>query len=323
MHLIIQIPCYNEENTLKSVLEDIPLSISGISKIEVLIINDGSTDNTLRVARAFPVHHILNFKTNRGLAYSFKKGLEECLRLGADIIVNTDGDHQYKGSDISNLVKPILEGYGDMVIGCRDIADNKEFGTIKKILQYVGSWLIRKLSRTEVKDVTSGFRAFTRETALRLVISDAYTYTLESLIQAGNTPEIRLAQIDIKTNSKTRESRLISDLPSYIRQSFFTISRMFVYYSPFKFFFALTVFTYFLSFFLGIRFLFNTYLLKIEGRSYLPSLILLSIFFILGSLSFMMGFLGLINGINRSFILENLYLSRKSLYDANNGKLKK
>ena len=238
MKLTIQIPCHNEEKTLPLTVGDLPRSLNGIDQIEYLIIDDGSTDGTVEVAENLGVHHIHRLPRNRGLARAFSAGLTASLRKGADIIVNTDGDNQYAAADIGNLIEPILKGEADMVVGERPISEISHFSPAKKMLQRLGSWVVRLVSGTEVPDATSGFRAFSRDTAMRLNVFSSYTYTLETLIQAGHS-DISVATVPIRTNEKLRDSRLISSVTSYIRRSVLTMIRMFLLYKPLRLFVSL------------------------------------------------------------------------------------
>lgn len=231
MKLIIQIPCYNEEQTLPQTLQDLPREIPGIDLIEVLIIDDGSRDRTIAVAREHGVHHVVKFPRNRGLAQAFKAGLDASVRLGADVIVNTDGDNQYRGEDVRPLVTPILDGDADIVIGDRQTDTIAHFGFVKKRLQKLGSAVVRRVSRTEVDDTTSGFRAYSREAALRLNLVSEYTYTLETIIQAGQG-KMAVDSVKIRTNPTTRPSRLFTGIPQYIRRQAGTILRIFMMYRP-------------------------------------------------------------------------------------------
>lgn len=238
MKLIIQIPCYNEESTLPATIADLPRHIDGIEEIEYLIINDGSGDCTVEVARDIGVHHVVNFKANKGLAYAFAAGIDACLRLGADIIVNTDADNQYCGADIEKLVKPILDNRAEIVIGERPIDSTEHFSNVKKRLQKFGSFVVRKASGTNIPDAPSGFRAFTREAALRLNVINSYTYTLETIIQAGHN-RIPITSVPISTNPELRKSRLFKSMGAYIKRSILVIIRSSMMYKPMKFFFIL------------------------------------------------------------------------------------
>lgn len=236
MKLIIQIPCYNEEKTLPLVLRDIPRSIPGIDVIETLIIDDGSTDGTVEVAREQGVNHIVRHNGNKGLAAVFQTGLDACLRFGADIIVNTDGDNQYPQSMIPDLIAPILRGEADMVVGDRQVKQIEHFSPVKKLLQVMGSWVVRQASGTTVPDAPSGFRAISREAALHLNVITKYTYTVETIVQAGKK-NIKVASVPVTTNPVTRPSRLIRSIPDYLKKSIATIVRIYALYEPLKVFF--------------------------------------------------------------------------------------
>lgn len=307
MKLIIQIPCYNEENTLADVLADLPRKIEGVSKIETLIINDGSTDKTLEVAKKHGVNHILSFKKNKGLAYGFKTGLDKSLMLGADIIVNTDADNQYCGADIAKLVAPIVKGESDIVIGCRPIDQIKDFSWVKKKLQKVGSKAVRLFSHTNVPDATSGFRAFSREAALRINVYSHYTYTLETLIQAGDA-NMKLSYVSIRVNPKTRESRLLKSIPRYLLFSIMTIIRISVFYRPLRYFFAIGASSCLLGVSIGIRFLYFYY--TGNGAGHIQSLILTSVLLSVGFQFIMFGFLADIVATNRKISEDIQYRIR-------------
>lgn len=233
--LIIQIPCFNEEQTLGITLDALPRQVPGFDVVEWLVIDDGSTDATVDVARARGVDHIVSVPTNRGLANAFRTGLRAAVHLGADVIVNTDADNQYQADDIPKLTAPIIEGRADMVVGARAISDIEHFSRRKKLLQKLGSWVVRVASRTQVADAPSGFRAFTREVAKRLNVFSDYTYTLETLIQAGHQRFV-VASVPIRTNQDLRPSRLLRSMASYVRFSAMTIIRTFVAYTPMRFF---------------------------------------------------------------------------------------
>jgi len=312
MKLIIQIPCLNEEASLPITVADLPKKIEGIDIIEYLIINDGSTDRTVEVAREIGVHHVVSFKSNRGLASAFKAGLDACLRLGADIIVNTDADNQYCGEDIAKLVAPILEGKSDIVIGERPIADIEHFSVLKKKLQRLGSWAVRVASNSEVPDAPSGFRAYSRDAAMRLNVVSAYTYTLETIIQAGLN-NMAVQSVPIRTNAMLRKSRLFKSMFSYIRRSIGTIGRIFMLYKPLRTFLWIGFFFIFCGLLIGLRFL--TYQFMGYGSGHIQSLILAAILFIIGTQSCFIGLLSdLISG-NRK-ILEDIQYRVKHLdYD--------
>jgi glycosyltransferase involved in cell wall biosynthesis len=235
MKLIIQIPCYNEEETLPQTVADLPRHIDGVDVIEYLVVNDGSRDRTVETARELGVHHIVSFKRNKGLAFGFTAGVDACLRLGADIIVNTDADNQYSGADIEKLVRPILEGAADIVIGERPIDDTEHFSPMKKRMQRFGSWVVRVASGTDVPDAPSGFRAYSREAALRINVINNYTYTLETIIQAGFY-RTAMTSVPIRTNPETRESRLFRSMTAYVKRSATVIIRSFMMYRPLRFF---------------------------------------------------------------------------------------
>lgn len=311
MKLIIQIPCFNEEKTLHLVIEKIPRKIAGIETIETLVINDGSTDRTEQAARSLGINHIVNLPKRRGLAFAFKTGLGKAAELGADIIVNTDGDNQYKSEDITRLIAPITDSKAEIVVGCRDIETIRHFSLLKKILQRLGSYMVRKLSKTDIPDTTSGFRAYSREAALRLNIFSTYTYTLETLIQAGRLG-MSIGHIDIKANEKTRESRLISSIPGYICRSIGTMLRIYLMYEPLKTFSIIGfIFTIpgFLLIFRFLYFYFNS------GRSgHMQSLILAALLVIMGFGIMLLGLLGDVISANRKIGEEILYRLKKRIY---------
>ncbi len=233
--LIIQIPCFNEEETLPLALADLPREVEGFDVVEWLVIDDGCKDRTVEVARKHGVDHFVHFKKNKGLAKGYMAGLQACLELGADVIVNTDADNQYKADDIPLLVNPILCGKAELVVGARPIDGIEHFSFMKKNLQKLGSKVVRMVSNTKVEDVTSGFRAISRDAAMRLNVFNEYTYTLETIIQAGQK-NMAVVSVPIRTNPYLRPSRLMSSIPSYIRKSVVTIVRILVVYKPFRFF---------------------------------------------------------------------------------------
>lgn len=312
MKLMIQIPCYNEEKTLPVTAADLPRSISGIDEIEYLIINDGSSDDTVDVARKCGIHHIVSFPQNKGLASAFMAGIDACLRLGADIIVNTDADNQYCGQDIEKLVRPILEKKAEMVIGERPINEIESFSFLKKKLQRLGSYVVRKASNTDIPDAPSGFRAYSRDAAMRLNVVSHYTYTLETIIQAGNK-NIALTSVPIRTNQETRESRLFHSMFGYIKKSVVTIFRIFMMYRPLRFFAVLGAIIFGLGTILGIRFL--VYYFMGQGQGHIQSLILTAVLLMIG---FQIGITGLLADIiagNRKLIEDVQYRLRKMEYD--------
>ena len=235
MKLIIQIPCLNEEAQLPATLADLPRQVDGIDRVEWLVVDDGSTDRTVEVARAHGVDHIVKLTNNKGLASAFQAGLDAALKLGADIIVNTDADNQYAASAIPALVEPIVAGRADMVVGDRNVRDIDHFSPTKKALQLLGSWVIRRASETDVPDATSGFRAYNREAALGLTVVSTFTYTLESLIQAGKSL-VAVDAVPVATNPKVRDSRLFTSMSSYVRRNMLAVFRIYTGYEPLRVF---------------------------------------------------------------------------------------
>ena len=235
MKLIIQIPCLNEEATLPATIAALPRAIEGVDEVELLVVDDGSTDRTVAVARENGVEHIVRLTNNKGLAAGFQAGLDACLKLGADVIVNTDADNQYSGADVPKLLAPILAGEADMVVGDRRVATIEHFSGPKKSLQRLGSWVVRRISGTEIADTTSGFRAYNREAALSLLVTDDFTYTLESLIQAGKML-VAVDQVEVATNPQTRESRLFASTGAYVRRNALSILRIYARYEPLRLF---------------------------------------------------------------------------------------
>jgi len=310
MKLIIQIPCYNEEATLPLVLRDLPRDLPGIDEIETLVIDDGSTDRTVEVAREHGVDHILPMGVNRGLAAAFTAGIRRCVELGADIIVNTDGDNQYSGDSIRDLVAPILDGRADLVVGERPIEAIEHFSWLKKKLQRLGSRVVRQFSGTSVPDTTSGFRAYTAEAAMRLHVFNRYTYTLETIIQAGQR-NMKIAHVPIKVNPKTRESRLIRSIPSYIRRSVGAILRAYVIYRPLRTFLYLALPPALLGLALFVRFLVY-YAMRGYG-GHVQSLILGAVLIMVSFLLVVLGVLADLSGANRELIEEGLYLLRRHI----------
>jgi glycosyltransferase involved in cell wall biosynthesis len=288
MKLLIQIPCLNEEGSIGRVLDNLPREIEGIDKIEALVIDDGSTDNTVEEALQHGVTHILRSQNRQGLARAFRAGIEECLRLGADIIVNTDGDNQYRGDDIPRLVRPIVRGEVDFVIGIRDIASIKHFSVRKKLLQLFGSWVVRRLSSTKIRDVTSGFRAFSRTAAASLDLVTDFTHTLETIIALGKE-RVPLAQVSISTNERTRDSRLFSSIYKYMTHCTADIVRIYIRYESLKTFASLGTFFMLLGIASGIYYLVDR--LVADGRSFV-ALAFFSLFLISGLLFVVLGFLG-------------------------------
>ena len=235
VRLVIQIPCFNEAETLPATLEDLPRQVSGFDEVLWLVIDDGSSDETAEVAKAHGVDAVVKLTQNKGLAVAFQVGLDAALQLGADVIVNTDADNQYSAANIPNLVEPITQGHADLVVGTRDITNHEEFSTLKKYLQKIGSWVVRQASATEVSDVTSGFRAYTKEAALQVNVVSQFTYTLETLIQAGRS-DLAVVAIPISVNPTTRPSRLFRSKRQYVRRSAGTISRVYAMHQPLRVF---------------------------------------------------------------------------------------
>lgn len=276
--------------------------------VEWLIIDDGSTDNTVEVAKSLGVDHLVSFPKNVGLAKGFVAGLDACLELGADVIVNTDADNQYNSQDIAKLVKPILEGEADIVVGARQIDAIEHFSLVKKLLQKVGSWAVRLASKTDIADAASGFRAMSRDAAMRLNVFNEYTYTLETIIQAGQK-NIAITSVPIRTNEDLRPSRLLKSVPSYIIRSVITIIRMFVVYRPFRFFMTIGSIVFSMGFIIGLRFLY--YRLIGKPGAFIQSLILASIFIGMGFQIFIVAFLADLLSVNRK-LMENIqYRLRK------------
>jgi glycosyltransferase involved in cell wall biosynthesis len=287
MKLIIQIPCYNESETLPVTLAALPRSVPGFDNVEWLVIDDGSTDDTVRVAKEAGADYIVRHNRNQGLARAFMTGIRECIRLGADVIVNTDADNQYCADDISALTHPVLNGLADLVVGARPIDSIRHFSPMKKILQKIGSRVVRIVSRTSVEDVTSGFRAFSRKAAGQFVVFSNYTYTLETLIQAGLN-NMSVVSIPVRVNQNLRPSRLIKSVPVYIFKSLATIVRIFVIYRPFRFFAAIGLILFGVGFLLGIRFLY--YYLAGHGGGHIQSLVLASVLLGMGFQVIMVAF---------------------------------
>ncbi|RKI84406.1 glycosyltransferase family 2 protein [bacterium 0.1xD8-71] len=317
MKLIIQIPCYNEEETLEIALNDLPRQLEGIDEIEYLIINDGSHDRTVEVARKWGVHHVVNFNQNRGLAKGFMAGLDGCLRNGADIIVNTDADNQYCAQDIAALIAPILEGRADMVIGERPIDQTEHFSYLKKKLQHFGSWVVRKASNTDIPDAPSGFRALSREAAMHINVVNDYTYTLETIVQAGRQ-RIPITSVPVRTNEELRPSRLFSSIWGYVKRSMLTIIRAYAMYKPLK------CFTYIacIPTLIGLGYIFRFLLYYLMGTSggHVQSLILGCTLLIMGFLTFMIGIVSDVIAANRKILEDTQYHARKLEYEINRPK---
>jgi glycosyltransferase involved in cell wall biosynthesis len=290
MKLIIQIPCLNEEETLPATIADLPRQLDGIDRIELLVIDDGSTDRTVAVARECGVHHIVRLTNNKGLAAAFQAGLDACLKLGADIVVNTDADNQYRGGDVAKLVGPILAGEADMVVGDRRVSEIEHFSGAKKGLQRLGSWVVRRLSGTEVTDATSGFRAYNREAALQLSVVDNFTYTLESLIQAGKML-VAVDQTEIGTNPQTRESRLADSTGAYVRRNAPAILRIYARYEPLRAFATAGLVVLLLALAAWLPFLID-WVFNGDSSGHIQSLILGAVLFIAAVQLFALGVIG-------------------------------
>ena len=308
MKLIVQIPCLNEEKTLPETVKDIPREIEGIDSIEILIIDDGSTDRTVDVARDLGVDHIVQNTVNKGLAISFMNGLEACLRLGADIIVNTDGDNQYCGADIPKLVAPILCNQADIVVGDRQTDTIEHFSFLKKKFQKLGSWIVRRLSGTRVPDTVSGFRAFSREAAMQINVISSYSYTVETIIQAGNK-RLAITSVSVRTNPKTRESRLVKSIPRFMMLQMSTMVRMYAMFRPLRTFFIIGAVLIGAALVPSLRFLY--FYLMGKGGGHIQSLILATILFITGFQVLIVGLLGDVISSNRKLIEEVLVRVRR------------
>lgn len=300
--LIIQIPCYNEEQTLGLTLSTLPRELPGVDRVEWMVIDDGSTDRTVEVARAHGVDHVAQLYINRGLASAFMVGLDCAIKAGADIIVNTDADNQYDAADIPKLIAPILRGEADIVVGARPIDDIAHFSLVKKALQRLGSWVVRLASGTSVPDAPSGFRAMTREAAMRLNCFNNYTYTLETIIQAGRKG-MAIKSVPVRVNPDLRPSRLVRSIPSYVQQSTFTIFRIFMTYRPFRFFALLGLIAGGIGMVPTLRFLY--YYMENEGQGHIQSLIYSVLFLGLGAVLIVVGLVADLIGVNR-LLLEDI-----------------
>jgi glycosyltransferase involved in cell wall biosynthesis len=306
--LIVQIPCLNEEATLAQTLIDIPRRIPGIDKVEILIIDDGSTDATVGVAQRFGVDHIVRNRQNLGLARSFSRGIEECLRQGADIIVNTDGDNQYKGADIAKLVQPIVDGQADIVIGDRQTRAVGHFSPFKKALQALGSRLMSVLTRTEMPDAVSGFRAFSRDAALKINIVSLFSYTLETLIQAASK-KLKIVSVPVATNGKTRESRLFTSIPAFVSRQLKTLVLIYVMYKPLRVFCLIGAMLALVGAVPIARFLY--FYAAGEGTGHLQSLVLAGVLMTMSFVSFVTGLLADVVSRNRQLLEMTLEKVRR------------
>ena len=302
MKLIIQIPCYNEAATLGITLRALPRALPGVDRVEWLVIDDGSTDATVAVAREGGVDHVISLPTNRGLARAFMAGLEACLRAGADIIVNTDADNQYQADDIPALIAPVVEGHADMVVGARPIEQIAHFSPLKKVLQRVGSRVVQLASNTRIPDAPSGFRAFSRSAAMQINVFSSYSYTLETIIQAGQKG-MTVVSVPVRVNADLRPSRLVRSIPHYLLRSAVTIGRIFLIYRPLRFFLSVSALLFVPGFLVGVRFLYEMAIGR--GQGHVQSLILVAILLIASVLFFILGLLAELISVNRR-LLEDL-----------------
>lgn len=307
MKLIIQIPCYNEEKTLPVTYKEIPESIGGIDEIEILVINDGSTDNTVETAKNLGIKHIVSHSKNLGLARAFDTGLKTSIKLGADIIVNLDADNQYKASDIEKLIQPVLNKEADIVIGARPIEKIRSFSPLKKLLQKTGSYVMRKISGADVLDAPSGFRAFSKNAAMKINIFDNYTYTMETIIQA-QYKGLTIKSVPIGVNENLRPSRLVKNNFDYIKRSIFTMLRFIIIYRPFRFFMKISLLLFFFGLLLGLRFLY--FYITESGEGHIQSLILCAILILVGVQSLFFAVIADLLAINRKLI-EDVQLNIK------------
>jgi len=307
MKLIIQIPCYNEEHTLPEVIDDLPKELDGIDTIEYLVIDDGSSDRTVEVAKSLGVHHVLELGSNHGLAKTFTRGINHCLAHGADIIVNTDGDNQYKADYIKDLIKPIFDNRADIVVGARPIEQIEHFSFLKKKLQRLGSGVVRRFSGTDMPDTTSGFRAYSADAASQLQVFNRYTYTLETIIQAG-AMGMRITSVPIKVNRKTRESRLFKSTSGYIARSIWVIIRSYVIYKPFMTFFYAFVVTSIIGLIPCLRFLY--YYLKAGSAGHIQSLLFGIVLLIISFNLLSLGIIGHVISTNRKLINDLIHLTK-------------
>ncbi len=306
--LIIQIPCYNEEESLGIALQALPRQLDGVDTVEWLVINDGSRDRTVEVAKYYEVDHIVNLPQNQGLAKAFMAGLEASVEAGADIIVNTDADNQYCAADIPKLIQPIVRKQAEIVVGARDVQTNPEFSPVKKLLQKLGSWVVRLASKTAIPDAPSGFRAFSRKAAMQLNVFNSYTYTLETIIQAGQKG-IAITSVPIKTNPALRPSRLVRSNWNYMVRSFLTILRIFMLYKPLRFFLLFGNISFGAGIILGSRWL--IYFLMGSERTHIPSLILAAILILIGFQLCIFGLVADLMAANRK-LLEEIQLRMRS-----------
>lgn len=293
-------------------LRDLPRQVEGFETVEWLIIDDGSTDATVDVARQHGVHHIVCLPKNQGLARAFSAGVDACLKFGADVIVNTDADNQYNAQDIPLLVQPILDGKAEIVVGARPIQEIAHFSPLKKLLQRLGSWAVRVASQTNITDAPSGFRAMSRDAAMRLNVFNNYTYTLETIIQAGQK-NMAITSVPIRVNQDLRPSRLVKSISSYLQRSIVTILRIFIVYKPFRFFMLIGLVLFGAGFLLGLRFLYYYFIVE-QGTGHVQSLILASILLGLGFQTMLVAFLADLQAVNRRLMEDLQYCLKKLVY---------
>ncbi|MCX5848713.1 MAG: glycosyltransferase family 2 protein [Deltaproteobacteria bacterium] len=310
MKLIIQIPCYNEAGTLAITLSKLPRQVSGFDSVAWLIIDDGSTDGTIKIARENGVDHIVRHTRNQGLARAFMTGIREAVCLGADVIVNTDADNQYNADDIPSLTQPIINGQADMVVGARPIDSINHFSPIKKFLQKMGSWVVRAASRADIPDAASGFRAISRDAAQQVVVFNDYTYTLETIIQAGQK-NMAITSVPVRVNADLRPSKLVKSIPSYVIHSVVTIVRIFIVYRPFRFFGSIGLILFGLGIAIGMRFMW--FYFNGHGGGHIQSLILASVLFGIGFQTLIIAVIADLLSVNRK-LLEDIRYTMKSKY---------
>ena len=307
MKLIIQIPCFNEAGTLPTTLADLPREVPGFDEVEWLVVDDGSTDDTRRVARDHGADHVVGHTSNQGLARAFMTGLDACLQRGADVIVNTDADNQYDAAGIPALTAPVVDGSADIVVGERPIRVIRHFSPVKKALQKLGSWAVRMASKTAIPDAPSGFRAISRSAAQRLVVFSDYTYTLETIIQAGHK-NIAITSVPVEINDELRPSRLVTSVWSYVTRSIVTIVRVFIIYRPFRFFATLAAVCFLAGFAIGVRFL--VFYVTGDGSGHVQSLLLATLLMGAGFQLFVVAFVADLLAANRKLLEELLYRAR-------------
>ncbi len=319
MKLIIQIPCFNEADTLEIALNALPRAVDGFDQVEWLIIDDGCIDDTVKVAKENGVDHVVSHTRNQGLAKGFMTGLNACLKLGADVIVNTDADNQYNADDIPKLTAPVVSNEADIVVGARPIETIEHFSLAKKFLQKLGSWVVRVASQTDIPDAPSGFRAISRHAAQRMMVFNDYTYTLETIIQAGQR-DMAIMSVPIRVNEDLRPSRLVKSIPSYIQRSIITIIRIFVVYRPFRFFGTIGFILLGLGLILGLRF--SWFYLQGDGSGHIQSVILSGSLLVVGFITFLVALIADLQSANRK-LLEDIRFEMKSKNTVDNMNLVK